>query len=306
MKNKLNICIMLMFISITGLGIYRVHAQVTNQSVLSDDKLIESLRSENIWTRIAAMERLTKIIKEDNNQLTIEMKKACYRVIDEYLQGKYKIDTREDDEGLYASAVFNLAAEICDPKYFSYYLKGLPGPRAQEAIARLGDGSTDKMVEALNNTGLAWWTRGGIIRVFTIMVKKEGTGSRKQHKDKFKKEVLTMLDNIEKIRTDKRSKNLDADLVYHIKLPSLEFLAATGDEDVWPIIQKYSTSDNYYEQYPKEYLEIKKSSKEEKRRYTKALMEGKPPKSEGPKVKVYPVREKASKLLSEKVLVKEK
>ena len=121
--------------------------------VLADDKnneqykLILELKSENVFQRINGMEKIIRGLREKKLVLSDDLKKTCCDLIMEAFEKRVRINTKDDDEGIYFTSIYDLAELINDRKFLPYLAETA---YHIEAIMQHGDAGIDALIEAAN------------------------------------------------------------------------------------------------------------------------------------------------------------
>ncbi len=315
MKISVNIFVVFIVIMLVSSGYSTTTQLSTNNNTDTDTEYFYKLQSEDIQTRIGALMDLNNKLKKKETELSENLKKLCYKLIDEEMTGKSIIDKSTDEEGQYGSEIFILACNINDEKVLPYLIHntGL-GNLAIKAILSHGHSVLNEIYKLADNyDNLSGMQKEGLINLFTEMIrpKLKGYVAKKDTRKNIKKKVLEITNKIQdQIKTNQKYQKGNNYKLKHIRIAILNFFSVLGDVDIISIVEDIAKNDAYFESIPKKYLKYREMSPSERRKHRNELNKISEERRalrkadsnafiSEEKVRYYPVREKAKKVLEE-------
>lgn len=314
-KMKTSRCIYLFLIVI---NIILIRVGLTNAGInieftknITEQDLSDDLKSNDIEKRMNAISSLNHRLENNILEMSESIKKICYRLIQEELSGKSKLDRRKDDERLYEWGVIKLATKINNKEVLPYLIENITDKLAKPAILKQGEAALEEIFKVTErDQKLSGWKKKAIIEIFTEMTrpKEKGYVAKGSYREKMKQFVLRILEESQYTTANEKSKivttrvmryNKNNRKITYMKKYILDYLLVLGDEDIMPILRDMAKNDAYYEEVSESYLPYAKMSGKEREdfnRKNKGKIEA-AAQIPSKKVKYYPIREKAQKIL---------
>lgn len=301
---RMNILLFLIVL-ITSFNAIELHAQAIKET---EQDYLTALDSKDIDKRISALIKINQALQHGELKISDNLKQKCYEMTREVNSKDFK----GDDEGLFLGEVMELATQINDDNVLPFLISCINSPIVQKAISKRGGNALDALCK-IDSRNTRFEFRS-VVNIFTEMIKekKDGYVARGAERKRIKEHIIETL-NQAKYPTSKEMGDHKRYLLQmhnvsaQIKEPILDFFAVLGDKDVIPIVEDLANNDEGYEEVPKDALEYRKMTHEERKKHVGEMNETikrkkaqiQNPEYKEETVQYYPVREHAAKILEE-------
>lgn len=275
----------------------------------SEYQLLQRLRSDDVFQRTDILQYIVKGLQNKSLTLTKSLKDECDKIIREAMNGKFSIDIKKDDEGLYGTAILDLASEINERQYLPLFLNTLPSRASIKALMKQGDFGIDAIMKYAVRPDISLDGKLDIIATFLRIaeLQKEGCAISAMSRQRIKEYSVSMITKPIYIQPNDMQKysvveKQHIDTRVAIKKNILWLFAELGDKDLIPIVEKVSREDAYSKQIDKAGLKFMRMTKEERENYFKHASREEikaASKRTGQMVTIYPIREEALKVLKQ-------